>query len=58
MTTAMENVNTEDFISEIQKCPAIWDSTSDEYSDKIKKRNAWEDVVRKFCAGFAGFSSS
>ncbi|KAJ8891230.1 hypothetical protein PR048_010745 [Dryococelus australis] len=38
------NGNTEDFVSEIEKYPVIWDRTSDEYSNKTAKRNAWEAV--------------
>ena len=41
-------VNTEDFISEIENEPAIWNSSIDEYSNKIEKKAAWERVITKF----------
>jgi hypothetical protein len=44
----MESFNTEDFISEIKAQPAIWNSAAEEYSNKIFKRNAWEEVILKF----------
>lgn len=44
----MESFNTEDFISEIKAQPAIWNSATEEYSNKICKRNAWEEVILKF----------
>jgi hypothetical protein len=44
----LESFNTEDFISEIKAQPAIWNSATEEYSNKICKRNAWEEVILKF----------
>jgi hypothetical protein len=44
----MESFNTDDFISEIKAQPAIWNSATEEYSNKICKRNAWEEVILKF----------
>lgn len=48
----INNINTEDFISEIELRPAIWELSSDDYTNKITKKNAWEEVIRKFCPEF------
>lgn len=42
--------DTELFIDEVEKRPAIWDMTSREYSNKISKRRAWEELSVIFCA--------
>ncbi|CAK1599007.1 unnamed protein product [Parnassius mnemosyne] len=42
-------INTELFIDEIEKRPAIWDMTSSVYSDKNLRRRAWEELVFIFC---------
>lgn len=47
-TRTMEEFNTEFFIDEIEKRPSIWDMTSRDYSNKIIKRNAWEEIVLIF----------
>jgi len=41
-------IETDLFISEIEKRPAIWDMKSIEYSNKTLKRNAWEELVLLF----------
>ena len=43
-----EEFNTDLFIDEIEKRPPIWDMTSSEYSNKISKRKAWEEIVLIF----------
>jgi hypothetical protein len=35
----------EAFIYEIQQRPTIWDVASDDYSNREKKKNAWEELV-------------
>lgn len=47
----MEEVSfdTELFIDEIEKRPAIWYMTSGEYANKISKRRAWEEISIIFC---------
>jgi hypothetical protein len=44
----MESINTEKFISEIEAQPALWNTASEQYSNKISKRNAWEEVISTF----------
>jgi hypothetical protein len=44
----MESINTEDFISEIEAQPALWNTASKQYSNKMSKRCAWEEVMVKF----------
>lgn len=46
-----EAFNTELFIDEVEKRPAIWDMTSSDYSDRNLKRRAWEELVLIFCEG-------
>lgn len=40
--------DTDLFIDEIEKRPPIWNMTSSEYSNKISKRKAWEEIVLIF----------
>ncbi|KAK2587681.1 hypothetical protein KPH14_003798 [Odynerus spinipes] len=54
----INNINTEDFISEIEARPAIWELSSDDYTNKITKKNAWEEVIKKFCPDFERKSSA
>jgi hypothetical protein len=44
----MESTNTEDLISETEAQPALWNTASEQYSNKTSKRNAWEEVILKF----------
>lgn len=50
-TRTMEEFNIEFFIDEIEKRPSIWDMTSRDYSNKIIKRNAGEEIVLIFSKG-------
>ncbi|XP_076054585.1 uncharacterized protein LOC143033254 [Oratosquilla oratoria] len=38
--------NTEEFISEVEKRPALWDPSKEEYKNKNKKEEAWSEVCR------------
>jgi hypothetical protein len=40
--------DTDLFIDEVEKRPAIWDMASTEYSNKASKRRAWEAIVLIF----------
>lgn len=40
--------DTERFISEIECRRAIWDISSEEYSNRDAKRNQWEEIVNSF----------
>jgi hypothetical protein len=40
--------DTDLFIDEVEKRPAIWDMASTEYSNKVSKRRAWEEIVLIF----------
>ncbi|XP_043486093.1 uncharacterized protein LOC122513715 [Polistes fuscatus] len=53
----INNINTEEFISEIEARPAIWELSSDDYTNKVTKKNAWEEVITKFCPEFERTSS-
>lgn len=44
-----EEFNTDLFIDEIEKRPAIWNMNLKEYSNKIAKRKAWEEITLMFC---------
>ena len=45
-------INMEDFIYEIEKTPAIWDSSSDDYSNETVKLNTWKSVMVAFLPDF------
>lgn len=45
-------INTEDFICEIEKRAALWDTRSEEYSNKNSKLRAWESVIVNFLPDF------
>jgi len=44
-----EEFGTDLFIDEIEKRPPIRDMTASEYSNRIVKRKAWEEIVLIFC---------
>ncbi|XP_061705686.1 uncharacterized protein LOC133516679 [Cydia pomonella] len=46
-------INIENFIQEIQNRPAIWDMSKREYSDRIAKKKAWEEISTLFITDFA-----
>lgn len=37
------------FIREVESRKAIWDVTSDEYSDRDLKRRRWEEITNIMC---------
>lgn len=43
----------ERFIAAVEQFPAIWDTSSNNYSNKITKKNSWELLIVKFCPNFA-----
>jgi hypothetical protein len=45
---SLDLINTEDFISEVESRPVIWDVKSDDYSNKVVKTNAWQEIIAKF----------
>lgn len=38
----------EAFIDEVKQRPAIWDTSYPDYTDKIKKQQAWKDICVVF----------
>ncbi|XP_061717171.1 uncharacterized protein LOC133525001 isoform X2 [Cydia pomonella] len=46
-------INIENFIQVIQNRPAIWDMSKREYSDRIAKKKAWEEISTLFITDFA-----
>ena len=40
------------FISAVQAQPALWDNGHQDYSDRIKKRNAWMAIIKEFVNDF------
>jgi hypothetical protein len=42
--------DTEKFIREIESRKAIWDITSEEYSDRDLKKRRWEEITNKMCS--------
>ncbi|KAJ9595405.1 hypothetical protein L9F63_013405 [Diploptera punctata] len=49
---SLDLINTEYFIREIRTCPAIWDIKIDDYSNKVVKTNAWQEIITKFVPDF------
>ncbi|XP_047106469.1 uncharacterized protein LOC124775685 [Schistocerca piceifrons] len=49
---SLEFMNTEDFISEVESRPVIWDMKSDDYSNKVMKMKAWQEIITKFVPDF------
>lgn len=43
-----EHFDSDLFIDEIQKRPAIWDMESPEYKNKVLKKRNWEEIVEIF----------
>ncbi|XP_076053922.1 uncharacterized protein LOC143032780 [Oratosquilla oratoria] len=39
-------------ISEVRKRPSIWDPTDDNYRNKIKKIEVWDEISRAFCPDY------
>ena len=52
LSQAMDKVDIESFIREIENRPAIWDSRVDDFWNKVSKNKAWEEVSQKFVAGY------
>ena len=44
----VEKINTEYLIHEVEKHPAVWDSSNEQYSNKNEKRNAWSEIIMHF----------
>ncbi|XP_023025883.2 uncharacterized protein [Leptinotarsa decemlineata] len=44
------DLNTKHFIREVQLRPAIWDPSCDDYSDKKRRRECWEELTYLFLA--------
>ncbi|KAF5273354.1 hypothetical protein FQR65_LT17172 [Abscondita terminalis] len=44
----MDRFDTELFIDEVERRPAIWDIECDDYSNKIIKNRAWQELVEIF----------
>nr|CAI5829759.1 unnamed protein product [Callosobruchus analis] len=44
-----DDFGTDLFIDEVEKRPAIYNMNSKEYSNKILKKRAWEQLVLIFC---------
>ncbi|GBP60065.1 hypothetical protein EVAR_7058_1 [Eumeta japonica] len=44
-----DHFDTDLFIDEIQKRPAIWNMESPDYKNKIIKKRNWEEMVEFFC---------
>ncbi|KAJ8965429.1 hypothetical protein NQ317_004047 [Molorchus minor] len=46
------HVNTEDFIAQIELHPEIWNIAHEDYNNKITRKAAWEDIVKKHAPNF------
>jgi hypothetical protein len=48
LQVASSNIDTEEFIVEVESRSVIWNSALKEYSNKQARRHAWEETVEKF----------
>lgn len=58
MENPIEHFDTEAFIAEIEKREELWNAKSDDYSNRIKKKTSWEDILKIFISNFENLSSS
>ena len=54
----MTTLDIDRFIIEIEDRPAIWDLRCDDYSSKIAKAKAWEEMCDIFVPGFREMDSA
>lgn len=47
-----ETFDTDMFIEEIRNSPCLWDQRTEEYSNRILKNKAWENLCKKFYEDF------
>lgn len=45
------NLDIEEFITEVHNRPALWDMTHKDYSDRIKRKQSWEEIIEHFGVG-------
>lgn len=48
----MEPFDTDRFITEINNRPTTWNSLLPEYSNKVLKKNAWDELCQIFYTNF------
>lgn len=44
--SVVETMDIEQFIEEVGKRPALWDSSSNLYKDRVLKRDGWREVCQ------------
>lgn len=54
----MEDLDTEQFIEEVRKRTAIWDSSSDDYKNRDLKKNQWAEVCMVLYPDFLGLDAN
>lgn len=45
------SLDVEKLICEVQNRPALWDMTDGQYSDRIKRKQCWDEITEIFCKG-------
>ncbi|XP_076047830.1 uncharacterized protein LOC143029186 isoform X2 [Oratosquilla oratoria] len=50
MMMEFDRFDTDVFIDEVERRPAIWDMTSSDYKDRGAKKRCWEEIVDLFCS--------
>lgn len=53
----MASFDTDRFIIEVEQRPAIWDSRCNEYSNKLSRGKAWEELCDIFVPDFKEMDS-
>lgn len=54
----MDDLDTEQFIEEVRKRTAIWDSSSDDYKNRDLKKNQWAEVCMVLYPDFMGLDAN
>lgn len=54
----MDDLDTEQFIEEVKKRTAIWDSSSDDYKNRDLKKNQWAEVCMVLYPDFLGLDAN
>jgi hypothetical protein len=48
----MSEFDTEQFIVEVQRRPALWDSSTDDYSNRVIRKKSWNELCELFIPNF------
>lgn len=49
----MQMIAVEQFIEAVRKRPVLWDKQSEDYKDRVLKKDGWLEVCQIMCPKFA-----